>query len=107
VIRTCHVIADVVKLGDRNLVQKTEMRGAIERLVDAAVVPVAHLVGVLGINPQRMMVAVHASAHVVSRKDAAETRSAIVAHGDRSRAYTRDRDWSDRLPGVQSKRAGR
>src|SRR5438046_7276733 len=50
-----------VELPDRKVVQEPPALGAVLRDVHPAVVPLDHAVGVLGIDPQRMMVYVHAA----------------------------------------------
>src|SRR5204863_3451610 len=50
-----------VELPDREVVQEPPALGAVLRDVHAAVVPLNYAVGVLGIDPQRVMVHVHAA----------------------------------------------
>ena len=92
VIRISHVGAHVVELGDRNIVEKAPVVGLIERLVNAAIVAAQHLAGIIGIDPKRVKVAVHALVGPLRVDRRTEALAAILADGEKETpAYRRGR----------------
>ena len=69
-IRHLEVVADVIELREGHAVQDREVLRAVVRHLKPAVAAAQHALGVLGIDPQRLMIAVHVAADRAERSPA-------------------------------------
>ena len=79
VVRNVHVVADVIELPDRDVLARPPRVAAVERQVHAAVGADDDELGVLGIDPHRVQVAVVRRAAVAAARHAGERLAAVLA----------------------------
>ena len=74
-VRIAHVVADGVELAQRQVVEHAPVRGAVPARGQAAVASQDDMVGIVGVDPERVVVDVHLLGAV-----AAEGAPAVVGH---------------------------
>ena len=105
VVRRRHVDADPVELADRQVVHLVPGDAAVEGEVEPAVVAEDEVLRVGGIDPERVMIAVHAD--VVGRAHACRWRRARPVTGSRERPAAVVGDEQRRAEDVEALVVGR